>query len=84
MSGPCFFLMTGTRAMEQACKDFIRVLKEAGQQGRSLDITEISKKVALPPGTNILDVLDKCRERGWVVGSAWGPSLTDRGEIAAS
>jgi hypothetical protein len=70
--------------MDNACKEFLKALKEAERQGKSVDIVEIGKKISrFPPGASVVDVFEKCRERGWVAGSAWGPGLTPQGKKQA-
>jgi len=71
--------------METACKEFVKVLKDAERMGSHLNVTQVSKKLSrLPPNSSPMDVFNECKLRGWVMGSAWGPWLTDEGKKQAN
>jgi hypothetical protein len=69
-----------------ACKEFLNILKQAEeQQGTSLPVQEIGKRMSrLPPGSSVADVFQRCKDQGWVMGTAAGPWLTPLGEKEAS
>jgi hypothetical protein len=70
--------------VEIACKEFVKILQEAEQRGTVINISGVAAKITqLPPGVGILAVFDKCKEKGWVGGSAWAPWLTAEGKKAA-
>jgi hypothetical protein len=70
--------------MDNACKEFLKALRDAEAKGASLDVTELGKKINLPPGQALADVFEKCKEKGWVMGTWHGPWLTPHGKIQAS
>jgi hypothetical protein len=67
-------------AMERACKEFVRALSDAETTGATTDVFEIAKRIKLPGGATPLEVLEKCKKRGWVMGTANGAWLTPLGK----
>jgi hypothetical protein len=67
--------------MQNACKEFLRILQDAEKWGSRLNVEQVGKKLSrLPTGASSLDVFNECKRQGWLLGSAWGPWLTDAGK----
>jgi hypothetical protein len=66
--------------VEHSCKELVRILHEAEQNGSKPSVAEITSKIThLKEGMSVLAVFDKCKAKGWVGGSAWAPWLTEEG-----
>jgi hypothetical protein len=71
--------------MENACKEFLRALSKAEQNGGPVAVGELAKQLSsMPPGATPDDIFHKCKENGWVMGSTNGPWLTPQGRRQAT
>lgn len=71
--------------MENACKEFLKLLSEAEREGASVAVVELAKKLSrIPPDATPHDIFQTCKEKGWVMGSATGPWLTPQGRHHAA
>jgi hypothetical protein len=68
-------------AMDNACKEFLKILNEAETKGSHLNVTQVSQRMSrIPQGVSANDVYELCKRNGWLMGSSWGPWITDRGK----
>ena len=69
--------------MDTACRHLVRIMKAYQSVGGANLHDIVEELTELPPRISILDVIDECRRRGWIVGSAMAPWLTNEGKKEA-